>query len=164
MDFKTQLERIKQMLLAMKVPTVDEQTENGKILYQTAIGLIGQDLTGSTPDRYGCAASVNHVFEKAFGIPIGGGASTFLMNIALSDKKRFIEVERPLPGDIIISPTGSTTKKTLTNGHVGTFGQDFKIMSNSSETGKWSENWDLKRWKQYYQDFGGFPIKIYRVL
>jgi len=111
----------------------------------------------------GCALAVNEVHKKAFGECIGGWSSTFLLYTVLLENKNFKEVNYPLPGDIIISPTGYGSG-SIKHGHVGIVDFDGKIMSNNSSTGLWGDKWSVNSWNKYYNGEGGFPVKYYRKL
>lgn len=133
-------------------------------LYQAAKDCLGLDMIEDpTVDiSVGCAESVNAVFKKAFGREIGGGASTAAMYAVLQKDPRFKLVNEPIPGDIIISPTGTSSKKAP-HGHVGLVGYH-GIMSNNSMTGTWQEYYTLESWKEYYQDRLGFPVLYFQVI
>jgi len=95
--------------------------ENNRVrLYKTAVSYIGTDVTPSDiiPDELDCANTVNTLHIRAFGYAIGGGASTWLLHKALQHSPYFTKVDIPLPGDIVISPSGHGNGK-LSNGHVG---------------------------------------------
>lgn len=139
------------------------QTLNSKKLFDTAKANLGQLLSDGNAN-FGCAITVNNLALKAWGHPIGGGASTNLMYSSLQDTTRFtlIPIANTLPGDIIIAPTGYA-KDAAQHGHVGVIAQ-YGILSNSSEDGRLHEQWTIPRWVDYYVTFLGFPLKIYRVL
>ena len=131
-------------------------------LYLAAIAAIGRDASPNdvAPDELGCAETVNAIHENAFGYQIGGDVSTYRMYRALKRHPRFYEVETPLPGDVIISPTGYGNGSMV--GHVGIVGKDNIIMSNSSATGTWEENYTIDEWIERYKNQGGLPVKFYR--
>ena len=135
--------------------------DNRLKLYETAIKCLGQDLV-KDEDELACAASVNEAFRRAFGSPIGGGYSTYNMYQVLKSDTRFLKVTIPLPGDIIISPTGYSNGK-LRNGHTGIVGENSEIMSNNSFNGLWEKNYIIDTWKRRYKNFGGYPMDYFRV-
>ena len=143
-------------------------TSAGQKLYQTAKSHLGQDVTPEdhVADEYGCAEALNKIHELAFGEPIGGGASTYWLRFALKNHRNFALVSKPLAGDIIISYTGSpgSGKNGIRNGHVGICGPNSVIMSNSSKTGKWEENYTLYTWRQRYQVLGNYPVEVFRKI
>lgn len=136
-------------------------TPNAEKLYNAAYASLGMDMDNTVPDEVACAASLNAVFKKAFGKPIGGFASTAEMYKVLKRDARFEQVSEYEPGAIIMSPTGTSTKKAP-NGHVGVCGKT-NIMSNNSYTGKWGQDYNLEKWTKYYAVDRGFPVIFYRV-
>lgn len=141
---------------------------NAEKVYATAKGLIGQKLAANNAADnygvYGCAESVNAVWMKTFGRPIGGGASTALMLVALENKDRFDEVPfaQAGPGDVVIAATGTSTKYPQAHGHTGILGQTW-IMSNSSETTEWTANYTPDMWEKYFDNIMGFKTRCFRV-
>lgn len=131
-----------------------------KKIYRTAYAGIGKRWCKNK--ALGCAETVNAIVEKATGEPIGGDASTYLMHDVLRRSARFIQVQVPQPGDIIISPTGWGNGR-LSNGHVGICGKTH-IMSNDYRTGLLEANYTLKTWNDYFYKKGGFPVEIYQVI
>lgn len=132
-------------------------------LYLGAISSLGKDASPNdiAPDEYGCAETVNDIHRKVFGSPIGGDVSTYRMYQALMKHPRFLGVDTPLEGDVIISPTGYGNGG-LTNGHVGIVGKGGIVMSNDSGTGLFSENFTLNSWRKRYVGKGGYPVKFFR--
>ena len=61
-----------------------------------------------------------------------------------------------------MSPTGMGTTGKIPNGHVGIVSEDEEIMSNSSATGLWTQNYTLVSWVAKYRTLGGYPIYFYR--
>lgn len=145
---------------------IPSQTLSGQKLYATAKSLLGQQLgANNAEDGYGafaCAESVNFVALKALGKPIGGGASTQAMYQALLNPARFRSVLEPLPGDIVISETGSSTLNPGWHGHCGCV-LKYGIASNSSETAKFEENYTIESWEKSFAA-RGFPTRFFRVL
>lgn len=145
---------------------------NGKIsrmnrekLYETAVSCLGIDVTPNdlVPDEVGCSDVVNHIHFMAFGEEIGGGASTYLLYGALKDSEEWTKVDSPLPGDIVISPSGyAGVGGKLSHGHVGIIGNNVMIMSNDSKTGKFLENYTIASWRAYYVDKGKYPMSFFR--
>lgn len=146
-----------------KVEEAEQMTNRDK-LYQTAKRCIGQDMSEKL-DEYGCAEALNAVFKKAFGRDIGGDTSTYRMHNALNNpvEKRFEKVTEPLPGDIIISPTGYGNGK-VPNGHCGIISDNNKIMSNNSNTSLWDEHLNIFQWRYRYEKNGGYQVDFYRVI
>lgn len=140
--------------------------EDGKIggfssarehLYATAYSFLGKDAspTDQAPDELACAESVNAIFLTAFGEELGGDVSTLRMYQVLQKSKGFQEVDAPLFGDVIISPT---TYTRTAHGHVGIVGK-WQIMSNNSNNGRWEAHYTLESWRLKY----GF-VKYFRCV
>jgi len=133
------------------------QTTHVNKLHKTAIECLGQDVGDSGyGDEVDCAISVNNVNFRAFNDFIGGDISTTRMYLALLGNKKWIEVSKPLAGDVVISPTQG--KRT---GHVGIFSYGDSILSNNSETGLFDAHWRLDAWKKYYGK-KGLPTYYFR--
>lgn len=118
-------------------------------LYEVAYSFLGKDASPKdlAPDDLACAESVNAVYKAAFGHEIGGGVSTTQMYRALKNSDEFLEVDAPLFGDIVISPTGYV--RSVAVGHVGIVGK-WQIMSNNSATGRWEAHYTLQSWRARY--------------
>lgn len=144
------------------------QTDNSKKVYEAAKAALGIDVTPRdiVPDAVGCAEAVNELVRRATGRPVGGGASTAEMFRSLLDENRFTQTTNPLPGDIIISPTGySVYRKSpipLPHGHVGIVAKQ-GILSNDSESGKILLNYTLDTWAGLFNSYGGYPVHIFRI-
>lgn len=136
--------------------------DNRLTLYQTALECLGKDMA-PYEDEFGCAEAVNAVFKKAFGRDIGGGQSTYWLYGILKNDTRFEKNFSPLPGDIIISPTGYGNKKKLRNGHIGIVSDSEQIMSNNSINGLWEKNYTFITWTRRYKIFGNYPVEFFRV-
>lgn len=152
--------------LVKQLNPMNNQTATSILLYNTAKAYLGTSLVpaGNDPEL-GCAISVNTLWKKVKGVSIGGGTSTYLLLQALKVNPAFQEVTSPLPGDIIISATGTSTKPDLVvkNGHVGVVAI-YGVMSNKSATGLWSQHFTLKSWVDRYEKIGGFPTRYFRPL
>ena len=129
-------------------------------IYQ--VGKLYLDLDISEKENeLGCAEAVNFLFKRALGEEVGGGISTYKMYLSLKGNDKFKQVSEPKEGDIIISPTGYGNGK-LKNGHVGIVGKQATILSSSSATGRFEENYTLDSWGLIYGTGGGYPIKFFR--
>lgn len=132
-------------------------------IYDMAKSCLGKDLCGNTNIAYGCAETVNSIVEAATGQTIGGGASTYLMyQCLIMQPARFQNVQSPIAGDIIISPSGYSTKG-VANGHVGIVGK-FGVLSNNSTTGLLQEEYTLESWSDFFGVKEGFPIYYFHVI
>ena len=136
---------------------------NREKLYTKAASALGthQTLNDNVPKETGCAQAWSAVAKKAgiARIPSTGISGTASLFAWLSTNPAFKEVSDPLPGDTIISPTGYGNDKV--RGHVGIVA-NHGILSNNSENGLWQEHWTLPKWRDYYGDYGGLPVRFFR--
>lgn len=136
-------------------------------LYATAVASLGTDMSPAdiAPDSLACAESINGVFKACFGEPIGTGSAltstTALWKLVQNDT-RFEVPDAPLPGDIVISPTGTSTHGARVHGHVGVWGKN-DVMSNDSNTGLWTDNYTHDAWYNVFTITLGFPVYFFRV-
>lgn len=123
---------------------------------------------GDDPD-VGCAISVNELAIRVLGHEIGGGTSTYNLLQALIESPLFDEVILPLPGDIIISATGTSilANTPIKNGHTGVVmalpEEDKGICSNNSLNGLWQETYTIASWNNRYHVQGGYPVRFFRA-
>lgn len=133
---------------------------NREKIYDVAKNSLGKDF--STNDQLGCAETVNAIVKIALGFEVGGGVSTAQMYQELKYSKNFCEVKTPLEGDIILSPTG-TSSKNVAHGHVGIVAK-YGVLSNDSNSGKLAEKYTLESWNKYFAIDNGFPVLFYRAV
>lgn len=137
--------------------------ENGQRIYEIARECLGAHITldSSVPSDVGCAEAVSYVLKNALGdvFPAQGFASTNLLWQWL--KTHFTQVSEPIIGDVVISPTG-TSAIGSPHGHVGIIAK-YGILSNSSDTGLFSELWTITKWNKYYNKKLGFPVYFFRA-
>ncbi len=132
-------------------------------LFAAAREYLGRDASPNdvAPDLLGCAESVTNIIQDVLpDFPIITG--TWTLWDKLENDERFKRVTIPMPGDIIISPTG-TVKDAPFPGHVGIFGRDGYIMSNNSYTGLWEESHSLEGWNLRYKD-AGYQVLFYKLI
>lgn len=135
--------RLLQIKLARTKPTI----------HTAAVKYLGTDASPRdlAPDALGCAESVSNVIRDVVpDFPIITG--TWTLWDRLKKDKRFRQVHTPMPGTIIIAPTG--TVRSNIPGHVGIFGPGKEIYSSNSDTGIFEQNYTLESWNQYYGDAG----------
>jgi len=112
------------------------------------------------PDELACAESVTNIIKDVLpDFPVITG--TWTLWDALENDSRFKRVASPMPGTIIISPTG-TVKDAKIVGHTGIFARDLIIMSNTSANGLWEENYTLDSWNARYRA-AGYPVYYYQL-
>jgi hypothetical protein len=128
----------------------------------------GNEIPG-TEGAYACAAVINRIAYGASGQAIEGtwekpGLSTHSMNSALAKSPNYQNVGRNCQaGDIIMSATqfNSGGKKKNT-GHVGIVGCDQKVMSNSSGSKMFLQNYTVQSWINRYDHEKGLDVVCYR--
>lgn len=140
-------------------------------LFITAVGCLGTDASPNdvAPDEFGCAETIDTIHKKAFGTWIAPGSgptlsTNVLYQTFLKNKMSWQQTKDPVPGAIVISPTGYGTNPSMPNGHVGIVSKDGRIMSNTSATGLFMENYTLDTWKARYVTLGGYPMLFFRRL
>lgn len=158
----------------VEVPTtqpVPIPESNREKLYQTALMWIGKEASPNdlAPDELGCAETLNEIYREAFNTYISNipahRLSTYWLYRDLKNASKFESIKEPLPGDIIISPTGYTyASSPIKNGHCGVVIEDGKILSNNSKSGLWTNTHTLESWKQYYGVKGGYPVLFFRCV
>lgn len=146
------------------VAKLNLKTSAGEKLHRTALMNLGRDASPSdvAPDELGCAETVNAINQQAFGDVIGGDVSTYRMQIALRSHNKFVRVDTPRPGDLIISPTGfaQVRRPKIKNGHVGIYSYGNTILSNDSfNNGKFLPNYQIQKWRERYKEY---PVYFYR--
>lgn len=145
----------KQLALSLGFKTPSQR------IYQTAVSFLGRDASPSdyAPDEFGCAETVCSVLQAA-GVQIPMFTSTHMLYQHMMYSVAFQRIPTPIPGSIIISPTGQGNGK-FPNGHTGICGENGLIMSNSSATGTFERNYNQETWKARYGTLGGFPIEYF---
>ncbi|MES2409550.1 MAG: hypothetical protein V4509_04620 [Patescibacteria group bacterium] len=138
---------------------------NRLILFATAVKALGTDASPAdvAPDEVGCAETIYDILGAAFPLNVGFAftVSTSQLYRSLLASPKYIRIDQPLEGDIVISPSGYGNGG-LSNGHVGIKGELDKIMSNSSATGTFEENYTMQGWKDRYVAIGGYPMAFFR--
>lgn len=142
------------------VPPPDP-TAHRMALYNLAKSKLGYDIA-ATQNELGCAEAVSYLLHTLQVPGFSPTLSTNELYHELLNIKCFAEVKAPLPGDIIISPTGYSTKGSA-HGHVGICAFH-GIMSNNSMNGLWEQYYTELSWQQYYAGKLGFPVLYFRYV
>ena len=143
---------------------MNEPTAMSNAIYQAAKSCLDVHVTmnESVDPNLGCAEACSFVLNKAgIKMPAEGIAGTGELYSWLQSSGLFEQVTVPLPGDVIISPTGMSTKGS-SHGHVGIIAM-YGILSNSSSTGLFMEHYNLQTWNYYYNQLLGFPVYYFRA-
>lgn len=132
------------------------QTADSLKIHDAAVKNLGIDASPNdlAPDELGCAETVTTIVHPLFqDVPIILGTPG--LHDCLEASLDFVRVNSPLGGDIIVNPTAG---KEI--GHTGIFLTANLIASNSSATGKFTQNYTLDSWRQKFA--GKLPEYIYR--
>ena len=133
-------------------------------LYQAALRHLGIDASprDAAPDELGCAETVSTFISTVVpGFPIVTG--TYTLWKVLEGHPRFVRIAGPIPGAVMISPTGTQHRLSpIRNGHVAICGMGGVVMSNSSASGRFEENFTQRSWQEYYGR-AGFPTYYYKL-
>lgn len=168
------IEFVMDLLRRFKKPAtpelIDKIVPSGKSkqerFYEYAKSKLGIDVSPRdiAPDRLACAESLNEVVRGFFGNPIGENlVSTKILFDKLCEDERFYQVanSQVLPGDISIAVTGESTNGSP-HGHCGVWGKE-TVMSNDSDTGKWSAHYTKDAWVKVFAGTLGFPLHTFRL-
>lgn len=134
------------------------------LIHRVALNSLGMDASpnDTAPDELGCAESVTEILKAAGAMPYVEISTYRLYNYFKADKNWTL-VEDPQPGDVILSPTGYSTKVPAPfPGHVGIIGKNGTIMSNDSATGRFMSNYSLDTWRGRWVKRGGYKMLFYR--
>ena len=131
----------KQDLSNAATPT-NQPTFHSSNIYKIAKDCLGKHITEdpNVDPNLGCAEAVSYVLEQA-GYDLGSLGIEGTSELYTWLQNHFTQVVNPLAGDIIISPTGTSTTGSP-HGHVGIVAK-YGILSNSSSSGLFLENFDL---------------------
>lgn len=164
------IQNYRELLINMQkrdhVVVVDTPKTTGEKLYDTMLASVGVDASPAdlAPDELGCAETVSTIIKKvlpSFRVITG----TWTLWDMFRKSSEFMLVDTPEPGDIIISPTGMSSKGSRAPfvGHAGFIGKRRKIYSNDSYSGLFEQNYTIDHWTARYQVDGGYPIYYFRA-
>lgn len=140
------------------------KTADMKTLHSVALEHVGRDASpkDTVPDDVACAESVTNIIREVLpDFPIITGTWTLWSKLA-SDP-RFKQVEGHEPGRIVISPTGMGNGR-ISNGHVGICTDNEMILSNTSKSGIWEENYRISTWNDRFKVKGGYPVYYFELI
>jgi hypothetical protein len=150
-----------QLLALLKLQLAQSNAER---LITYAKAAVGQNLalgTGVSPE-VACAISVNIIETRAFGTPIGGGASTALLDEALEASPNWARSETVAPG-ILMFATGKGTKPEYPHGHV-LITDGVLCWSNSSADARFEQNYTVQSALAFFRDVEGYPAEYFARL
>lgn len=159
MNWET-LKKLFPFLIDKVLPTMPTHRED---LYNFAKSCLDKDIA-ATQNELGCAEAVSYLLNhlKVPGFPPRGFLGTSDLFTWLLNSSAVFKVGDWLPGDIVISPSGHSTKGAL-HGHVGICGYH-GIMSNNSMNGLFQQTYTDASWKEYYTEKLGFPVIYFRLV
>lgn len=142
------------------------QMTNSQKFYNTALASLHKDMSPNdlAPDSLACMESVDGVYTATFGehlLSMPARLSTQAAYEAMLRDPRLEAIIDPIPGDIVISPTGHSTKGAQ-HGHTGCWGKN-DVLSNDSNTGLWSDNYTHEAWYSVFNKTLGFPVYFFRI-
>jgi len=164
------IERLREKILELKqrdhVILIDQPKSNAVQMYDAMLASVGMDASPAdlAPDELGCAETVSEIARKV--IPkFPRITGTWTLWDYLRKSNDWTLVDTPEPGDILISPTGTSSKGSRRPfvGHTGYVGQRSKVYSNDSFTGNFEQNFTLESWSARYEVKGGYPIYYFRA-
>lgn len=136
------------------LPPPPPENQNLK-MYRVAMEAIGSDVSPKE-NELACAESLSNLLHKAYGDFPAEILGTAQLNSLLATHPKFKATLTPGPGVVIMSPTVGTN-----HGHCGCFGDGENIMSNSSFTYKWGQNYTLANWVKYFRTQKGLRVLFY---
>jgi len=138
--------------------------KNQKRLYQESLKWIGKEASpfDSAPDDLACVESLASIIRYSIIRDFPIELATWRFLTLLRNDKRFKATLDLTAGNIILSPSWSGNGKI--RGHTGILGEKHTIMSNSSSTGLWEENYTIDNWIKRYRNLGGMPIYVFEPL
>ena len=135
-------------------------------LVNLAVSRLGLDFTDDMllDDDVSCAFAVTSLLREIDGrVPIINGTYQLLNYFETSTL--FQRVYEPQGGDVVIAATGTSKNSIMVpRGHTGIYQNNTQILSNDSITGRWTQNYTRKSWRErwYYQ--GHYPVKLFRFI
>lgn len=158
------LEKLLANYKAAIVPPI--QTPAAAAIYAEAASCLGKPITldSTVPPDLGCAEAVTYVLKNASiaGIPATGIPGTAALYAWLNTNPEFVLTTTPRAGDVVISPTGTSTISSP-HGHTGIVA-NYGILSNDSDTGLFLEKYTQATWQQYFNGVEGFPVYYFHHL
>lgn len=118
----------------------------------------GVDLSTLAPNEVGCAESVTRLLRQLDTTLVPVELSTYRLTLHLVVSKRFVELDTPLPGCVVIAATGTGNGHIV--GHTGIY-DGRRIWNNNSYTGKWSDSYTIATFRDRYERLGGMKVRFF---
>ena len=110
------------------------------------------DDPGTDSGQLGCADAVTRILHDELGFSLPKTLSTDELFDELVNAG-WRKVDLVTPGAVIVSPSCAAM-----HGHTGIVGENDAIYSNSSATGRWTQNWTVEGWIHYYAQCGSYAF------
>jgi hypothetical protein len=107
---------------------------------------------GTDQGQLGCADAVTRILHDELGFSLPKTLSTAELYDELV-AGGWQKADLRTPGAIIVSPSCAAM-----HGHTGIVGENGAIYSNSSATGRWTQNWTVDGWLNYYARCGSYAF------
>jgi hypothetical protein len=107
---------------------------------------------GTDGGQLGCADAVTRILHDELGFCLPKTLSTDELYDELVHAG-WNKVDLLTTGAVIVSPSCASM-----HGHTGIIGENGAIYSNSSATGRWTQNWTVDGWVRYYAPCGSFAF------
>jgi hypothetical protein len=110
------------------------------------------DDSGTDNGQLGCADAVTRILHDELGFSLPKTLSTEELFDELV-AAAWIKIDLLTPGAVIVSPSCAAM-----HGHTGIVGENGLVYSNSSATGRWTQNWTVAGWLDYYARCGSYAF------
>jgi len=123
--------------------------------------LEGEKVYRHVPQEVGCANAVTGILEMVDPSFFGSDNtedridSTIKLNAEMFSSDRFIKLNNPINGSVVINPTEGTNI-----GHCGIYVNGW-IYNNNSKTGEWLPSYTWEEWVEYFEDTKKLQTRIY---
>jgi hypothetical protein len=120
---------------------------------KTDVGVLStSNDSGTENGQLGCADAVTRILHDELGFSLPKTLSTEELFDELV-AAAWIKTQLLTPGAVIVSPSCAAM-----HGHTGIVGENGLIYSNSSATGRWTQNWTVDGWMDYYARCGSYAF------
>jgi len=117
------------------------------------VGILStSDDSGTDNGQLGCADAVTRILHDELGFSLPKTLSTEELFDELV-AAAWIKIDLLSPGAVIVSPSCAAM-----HGHTGIVGENGLVYSNSSATGRWTQNWTVAGWLDYYARCGSYTF------
>ena len=145
----------------------DTKTQS-ELFFESCLRYLNTDVTpkDEVDDDVACMVTVDTLYKLFTGTYLNGATitqSTYVGLQVLSKHPRFIKVDKPTKGSILLYATG-TGNGHLANGHIFVSDGAGKLYSNSSSNGLFQQNYTDFTAKYRYETIGGFKPNYFTLM